>query len=79
MVQQVLAASFLRQLLWASSRFAGGSLLGGSFMKLPGWLWGAVPQWPENLQLKRDILGLIPSGCPGSLLPMLTMYILFQR
>ena len=34
-------------------------------VKLPGWLWGAIAQWPEDLQLKREILGSIPSGCPG--------------
>ena len=34
-------------------------------VKLRGWLWGAVAQWPEYLQLKREVLGLIPGGCPG--------------
>ena len=34
-------------------------------VKLPGWLWGAVPQWPEHLQLKQEVLGSIPGGCPG--------------
>ena len=29
------------------------------------WLWGAVAQWSEHLQLKQEALGLIPSGCPG--------------
>ena len=38
------------------------TLKGG--VKLPGWLWGAVAQWPEYLQLEREVLGLIPSGCP---------------
>ena len=36
-------------------------------VKLPGWLsqWAAVAQWPEHLQLKWEVLGLIPGGCPG--------------
>ena len=34
-------------------------------VKLPGWLWGAVAQWPEHLQLKLEVLGSIPGGCPG--------------
>ena len=34
-------------------------------VKLPGWLWRAVAQWPEHLQLKWEVLvGSIPSGCP---------------
>ena len=36
-------------------------------VKLSGWLWGAVAQWPEHLQAaaKAGGLGLIPGGCPG--------------
>ena len=30
-----------------------------------GWLWGAVAQWSEHLQLKQEALGLIPGGYPG--------------
>ena len=26
---------------------------------------GGIAQWPEHLQLKWEILGLIPGGCPG--------------
>ena len=37
---------------------------------IPDWLWGAVAQWSEHLQLKQEALGSIPSGCPG--------YFLFQ-
>ena len=29
------------------------------------WLWGAVVQWSEHLQLKQEALGSIPGGCPG--------------
>ena len=32
---------------------------------IPDWLWGAVAQWSEHLQLKQEVLGSIPSGCPG--------------
>ena len=32
---------------------------------IPDWLWGAVAQWSEHLQLKQDALDSIPSGCPG--------------
>ena len=32
---------------------------------MPGWLWGAVAQWSEHLQLKQEALGWIPGGCPG--------------
>ena len=32
---------------------------------IPDWLWGAVAQWSEHLQLKQEALGSIPSGCPG--------------
>ena len=28
-------------------------------VKLPGWLWGAIAQWPEHLQLKLEVLGSI--------------------
>ena len=34
-------------------------------VKLPGWLWGAVAQCPGHLQLKQEVLGSIPGGCPG--------------
>ena len=34
-------------------------------VKLFGWLWGAVAQWPEHLWLKQEVLGSIPGGCPG--------------
>ena len=34
-------------------------------VKLPGWLWGAIAQWPEYLQLKQGVLDSIPGGCPG--------------
>ena len=33
-------------------------------VKLPGWLWGAIAQWSEHLQLKQEALGSIRSGCP---------------
>ena len=29
------------------------------------WLWGAVAQWSEHLQLKQEALGSIPGGYPG--------------
>ena len=29
------------------------------------WLWGAMAQWSEHLQLKLEALGLIPGGYPG--------------
>ena len=32
---------------------------------IPDWLWGAVAQWSEHLQLKQEALGSIPSDCPG--------------
>ena len=28
-------------------------------VKLPGWLWEAIAQWSEHLQLKQEALGLI--------------------
>ena len=34
-------------------------------VKSPGWLWGAIAQWPKHLQLKQEVLGLIPGGFPG--------------
>ena len=34
-------------------------------VKLPGWLWRAVAQWPEHLWLKQEVLGSILGGCPG--------------
>ena len=34
------------------------------YFYIHGWLWGAVAQWPEHLQLKREVLGSIPGGCP---------------
>ena len=33
-------------------------------VKLSGWLWGAITQWPEHLQLEQEVLGSIASGCP---------------
>ena len=30
-----------------------------------GWLWIAVAQWSEHLQLKQEALCSIPGGCPG--------------
>ena len=32
------------------------------------WLWGAVAQWSEHLQLKHETLGSNPGSCPGFLL-----------
>ena len=29
---------------------------------MPDWLWGAVAQWSEHLQLKQEALGSIPGG-----------------
>ena len=29
------------------------------------WLWGAVAEWAEHLQLKREALDLIPGSYPG--------------
>ena len=29
------------------------------------WLWGAVAQWSEHLQLKQEALGSTPGGHPG--------------
>ena len=29
------------------------------------WLWGAVAQWSEHLQLKQEALGSIPGGYTG--------------
>ena len=34
-------------------------------VELLRWLWGAVAQWSEHLQLKQGALGLIPGGYPG--------------
>ena len=34
-------------------------------MKLPGWVWGTIAQSSEHVQLKQEVLGVIPSGCPG--------------
>ena len=34
-------------------------------VKLPGWLWGAIAQQSEHLQLKQEALGSIPNGCLG--------------
>ena len=34
-------------------------------VELLRWLWGAVVQWSEHLQLKQEAVGLIPGGCPG--------------
>ena len=34
-------------------------------VKLPGWLWRAIAQWSEHLQLKQEALGSIPNGCLG--------------
>ena len=28
------------------------------------WLWGAMAQWSEHLQLKQEALGSIPGGYP---------------
>ena len=30
-----------------------------------GWLWGAVAQWSEHLQLKQEALDSIPGGHPA--------------
>ena len=35
---------------------------GGGMLR---WLWGAVAQWSERLQLKQEALGSIPGGYPG--------------
>ncbi len=34
-------------------------------IELLRWLWGAVAQWSEHLQLKQEALGSIPGGYPG--------------
>ena len=34
-------------------------------VELLGWLWGAIAQWSEHLQLKQEALGSIPGGCLG--------------
>ena len=34
-------------------------------MELLGWLWGAIAQWSEHLQLKQETKGSIPGGFPG--------------
>ena len=34
---------------------------GGGMLR---WLWGAITQWSEHLQLKQEALGLIPDGYP---------------
>ena len=34
-------------------------------MKMPRWLWGTAAKWPERLWLKQEVMGSIPSGCPG--------------
>ena len=31
--------------------------------ELLGWLWGAIAQWLEQLQMKQKALGSIPCGC----------------
>ena len=43
----------------------GLSIILKAGVKLPGWLWGAIAQWPEHLQLRQEVLGSILSGCPG--------------
>ena len=30
-------------------------------VKLPGWLWGAVDQWSEHLQLRQEAQGTLDS------------------
>ena len=34
-------------------------------VKLPGWLWTAIAQWSEHLQLKQEALGLFPVASLG--------------
>ena len=34
-------------------------------VKLPRWLWGAIAQWSEHLQLQKEALDSIPGGCLG--------------
>ena len=34
-------------------------------VQLLRWLWGAVAQWSEHLQLKQEALSSIPSSYPG--------------
>ena len=43
----------------------GLSIILKAGVKLPGWLWGAVAQWSEHLQLKQEALSSISGGCPG--------------
>ena len=33
-------------------------------VELLRWLWGAVAQWSEHLQLKQEALGSIPGSYP---------------
>ena len=42
----------------------GLSIILKAGVKLPGWLWGAIAQRPGHLQLRQEVLGSIPSGCP---------------
>ena len=34
-------------------------------VELLRWLWGAIAQWSEHVQLKQEALDSIPSGYPG--------------
>ena len=34
-------------------------------VELLRWLWGAIAQWSEHLQLKQEALGSVPGGYPG--------------
>ena len=50
---------------WNISLGVGLSITLKARVELLRWLWGAVAQWSDNLQLKQEALGLIPGGCPG--------------
>ena len=56
--------------LWVCSYLGTPPCIGLSItfkagVELLRWLWGAVAQWSEHLQLKQEALGSIPGGYPG--------------
>ena len=51
--------------LLSTSLGIGLSITFKAGVELPRWLWGAVAQLSEHLQLKQEALGSIPGGHPG--------------
>ena len=61
----IIQCSFRLQLKHSTYTCIGLSITLKAERGIPDWLWGAVAQWSEHLQLKQEALGSIPSGCPG--------------